>query len=238
MYSFCIPNLRAFRKTNPGVNLSYKHSACFSQCRQPPGESGVNATQMKRDCWICMKAGQCAGVATAGPVRQSSSLAPAQTPILAPLSVAALRSRGSVHPPAPCTRDFWLASTRVRGTEIFPRSCSPTGKFVQKTTALSVFDIFKTEKTLQFRLMWEAVRQAFSSPLSAVSAWNWAACVGSMRYLHTRIWNFNDSNITLSTGSSLCRNRKVFKLPVNLCCLATCCKFCKLPYFGMRKPEQ
>lgn len=70
---------------------------------------------------------------------------------------------------------------------------------------------FLTEKTLQFRLMWEGVRQAFSSPLSAVSAWNRAACVGSMRYLHTRIWNLNDSNITLSTGrSSLCRGRKVF----------------------------
>lgn len=61
----------------------------------------------------------------------------------------------------------------------------------------SVFGtLTETEKTLQFGLMWEEVRKAFSRPLSAVSAWNRAACVGSMSYLHTGIWILNDTNIT------------------------------------------
>lgn len=35
-------------QTNIGFNLCGKHSACFFQCCQAEGESGVNAIQMSR----------------------------------------------------------------------------------------------------------------------------------------------------------------------------------------------
>lgn len=83
-----------------------------------------------------------------------SSLALTQTHMLA----SAFQRRSLLHrySVSICllTSDSWLLFTRVKETETFSRS--PVGKFVQKLTALSVFDIL-TEKTLQFRLMWEGV---------------------------------------------------------------------------------
>lgn len=62
----------------------------------------------------------------------------------------------------------------------------PCGKVLTEANNIILFDtLTETEKSLQFGLMWEEVQHAFSLPLSAVSAWNWAHCVGSMSYLYT-----------------------------------------------------
>lgn len=76
----CRPNHHKIQ-TNLGFSLSPAHSACSSECRQPEGESGVNATQMSGGCWICMDVGQCVSAAAVGPVRQSSSLAVTETDV-------------------------------------------------------------------------------------------------------------------------------------------------------------
>lgn len=112
------------------------------------------------------------------------------------------------------TSNFWLLFTRVKETETFSRS--PVGKFVQKLTALSVFDIL-TEKTLQFRLMWEGVCELLVVLCqhflleTKQRAWvQWLIC--------TREYGISMTQISqLSAGrSSLCRERKVFKLSAAL----------------------
>lgn len=188
--------------------ILHKQSASLSLCCQAAGESGVNTAQT-RGCWICMNVGQCVRVLACNcracqaaflirptcqscTVWQSAAFHPPPT---------LLRSQGLLLYTAVLKAPFCSLKLATYGCFWFvwvkgklSLFCSPVGKFVQKSSALSVFGILP-EKTLQFRLVLEGAHQVFSNRLSAVSSWNRAACVGLNSYLHIRIWNLNDTNI-------------------------------------------
>ncbi len=92
------------------------------------------------------------------------------------------------------TFHLWLLLTHV--SKIPPWNfLSPIRKFARNTWCCLHSTFEQRQRKLCSSGWCGRKHQAFSRPLSAVSAWNWAACVGSISYLHTGIWNLNDTNI-------------------------------------------